>query len=597
MDRLRATFTRGVYDRPIRGRIGGAMSTWFRFRREVEASAGVQAAYRSAHLTWLAIAFGLLFAALGLSPGYIDGSGAYWQALVGDPAKGEIGWYYYACDVWRFPLLAIGNYHYPEGGSIVLSDSLPLFALPAKLLYRLFWPDGGTPPIYTGVWVALCLVLQAIAASRLLRALGVVGVVAHLAGLVLFCYLPIVFLRFGQTALMAQFLILFALDGYVRAKRNGLSRRQWIVLCVWPLLGLLVTPYLAAMSGAVVVATILDQWRERRIGARGVLLRFGSIAVSALVLMWLGGFFSASRDFGDYGLYSMNLLSPWVPFPNTAAGQWLGTQIPVITATNQWEGGAYLGAGVLLLCAFALPALRDWRANLRRHAVLLAVLIALLAFAVSHRIGFGSRELLRLPLPDALLHLFSQFRGSGRFVWVPIYALLAGLIAAVLARYGGRSVLAILVLAALAQIVDAWPMQSSMRAASASAAPASIDRVAWTHLVSTHQRIFQFPSFECGGLFGRGVPGSKFREIEFDWIAAQQNKPTNSAYLARFTKDCERERRDAAAHHDEHGVLYLYRSTDEIGAYLARHGVDTMRCGYLDDVVVCSGDTDLAYLR
>lgn len=574
------------------------MSTWFGHQRGFASVVASQAAFRPARLIWFALAFGFAFAALGLAPGYVSGSGAYWQALIGDPAKGEIGWYYYARDVWRFPLYAIGNYHYPEGGGIVLADSLPLFALLMKFLYQMFWVAGSTPPIYTGVWVALCLVLQAASASRLLRALGVVDLLPHLAGLVLFCYLPIVFLRFGQTALMAQFLIVFALDGYVRAKRGGLTRRQWIMLCVWPLLGLLVTPYLAAMAGAVVAATILDQWRERRIPLRGVLLRFGSIAACALIVMWLGGFFSAAnRDFGDYGLYSMNLLSPWIPFPNTLSGQVLGTQIPVITDTNQWEGGAYLGAGVFVLGLFALPALRDWRANLRRHAVLLAVLVALLAFAISHRIGFGSRELLRLPLPEALLHAFSQFRGSGRFVWVPIYALVAGSIAAVVHRYGARRAKWMLLLAAIVQLVDVWPMQVGMRAASASAAPSSIDRAAWTQLISAHQRIFQFPSFECGGLYGNGVPGNKFREIEFDWIAAQLDKPTNSAYLARFTKDCARERRDAVAQRGEPGVLYLYRSTEDVGAWLAQHGVDTMRCGSLDDVVVCSGNGDLSYLR
>lgn len=552
---------------------------------------------RSTRLGWLALAFGLAFTALSLNFDYVAGTGAYWQALSGDAAKGEIGWFYYARDAWRFPLFATDAYHYPEGASVVLSDSLPLFALPAKLLYKLFWSEGSAPPIYTGLWLALCLVLQAVAASRLLRALDVMDVLPHLAGLVLFCYLPIVFLRFGHTALMAHFLILFALDGYVRAKRGGLTRRQWTALCAWPLLGLLVTPYLAAMAGALAAATILDQWRGRRIDARGVLLRFGATVVAALSLMALGGYFVAARDFGDYGLYSMNLLSPWIPFPGTAGGRLLGTRIPSIAGAHQWEGGAYLGAGVFLLCLCALPALRGWRTGLRRHAVLLAVLLAFLVFAVSHRIGLGTRELLRLPMPDALLHALSQLRGSGRFVWVPVYALVAGLVAAVVRRWGARQAAVVLALAAAAQLIDVWPMQRAARAASARAAPSSIDRVAWTRLISSHQRLFQFPSFECGGLFGGDVPVERFREVEFDWIAAQLNRPINSAYLARSTKDCERERREAASGHGESGVLYLYRSTDAIGAYLARHGVDTRRCGYLDDVVVCSADQDLRALQ
>jgi hypothetical protein len=44
-------------------------------------------------------------------------------------------------------------------------------------------------------------------------------------------------------------------------------------------------------------------------------------------------------------------------------------------------------------------------------------------------------------------------------------------------------------------------------------------------------------------------------------------------------------------------VLYLYRSSDDIGSFLVRGGIDLGRCGYLDDVVVCSGGEDLSALR
>jgi hypothetical protein len=546
---------------------------------------------------WIGWAFGFVFAALTLDPAYVVGKGPYWDAPTGDVAKGEIGWFYYARDGWRFPIFDIATYHYPEGGNVMLSDSLPLLALPAKVVYKATSTPDRSPPIYTGLWVAFCLVLQAVTASRLLRALDVVDPLAHVAGVALFCYLPIVMLRFGQAGLMAQGLILYSLEGYVRAKREGLGRRRWIALCLLPPLTLLVHPYLTLMCGVVIAATILDQWRERRIDLRFVLTCFGSMAALALVLMLLGGFFSAAKGgFDDYGLYSLNLLSPWIPFPNTLAGSLLHTEFPVIPGTNQWEGGAYLGAGMLLLCVLALPALKHWRANLQRHAVLFALLVVTLVFAVSQRVGFGTHEL-TLPIPDFLLHALSQFRGSGRFVWIAVYVLLTASIVAVVARYGARRARMILAVAALLAIADVWPMQRGIRLASASASPSSIHRAEWTRLIEARQRIFQYPSFECGGLFGWGVPGSKFRGVEIDWIAAERNIATNSAYLARFTKDCERETADAAANIGEHGVLHLYRSTEETGAFLVAHGADLGRCGYLDDVVVCSADMDLSALH
>lgn len=560
---------------------------------------GATATVTRVRAIWVAVALGLVFAALSLSPDYVAGRGPYWSAPLGDVAKGEIGWFYYARDDWRFPLFDTESYHAPEGAGVVLSDSLPLVALPAKVVYKLAYSPTDAPPIYSGAWVAFCLVLQAVFASRLLRALGIRDFVSHVAGIAIFCYLPIVLLRFGMASLMAQFLILFAIEGYVRAKRGGLTREEWIAQCALAPLTLLVHPYLAAMCGIVVAATILDQWREHRIALAGVVAGFASIAVGALVVMFVGGFFSAAAgDFGDYGLYSLNLLSPLQPFPGTTAARLFGiTDHAAIPGTNQWEGGAYLGAGVLLLCVLALPALARWRENARRHAVLLALLVATLIFAVSNWIGFGTKELAHFALPDLVLHAFSQFRGSGRFVWIAVYLFVAALLVAIVARYGVRRARWILVVAAVLEIVDVWPMQTAVRLGSASPMPSTIDRDAWAKLIDAHARLFVFPSFECGGLFGRDVPGTKFRELEIDWIAAERNKPINSAYLARFTKNCERERADTVAGFAEPGTLRLYRSTDEIGEWLVQRGVDLSRCGFLDDVVVCSADSDLSHLR
>jgi hypothetical protein len=563
----------------------------------VAANSSVIPATSRVALGWIALAFGLVFAALTLSGGYVSGRGTYWIAPGGDAAKGEIGWFYYARDAWRFPLLDIGNYHAPEGSSIVLSDSVPLVAVPAKAIYKIASDPSRTPPIYTGAWVALCLVLQAIAASRLLRALGIVDPVAHVAGIAIFCYAPILMVRFGHASLMAQCLVVYAIELYVRAKREPPSRALTISLCALPPLAMLVHPYLCAMCGVVVAATILDQWRGRRIALAGVLARFGAIVAATLVLMLVGGFLIATRDFGDYGLYSLNLLSPFVPFPTSTLGMLFHTEIPSIPDTWQWEGTAYLGAGVALLAIAAVPALAHWRINVRRHAVLLAFVVATLIFAVSNRIGFGAHEIAHIPLPDFAMHALSQFRGSGRFVWIVVYALVAAAIAALAARSSVRSLRIVLVVAALLQIADVVPMQRGVRAASEFGAAPTIDRDAWTRLIGAHERVFQFPSYECGGMFGQDVPGTKARAIEIDWIAATLGVPDNSAYLARTTKDCDRERADAVANVGEAGTLRIYRSTEDIGAYLAQHGADFGACGTLDDTVVCSAGGDLRALH
>lgn len=542
----------------------------------------------------IACLLGIAFACLTFSPAYIAGISSYWEQPRGDIAGGQIGWQYYAREEWRLPLFAVESHNQPEGSVLTLSDSLPLLALPAKIIYKL----TGWMPVYIGFWIALCFALQAICASRLLSALEIRDIPTQVAGILLFCYVPIMFIRIGHATLIGHFLLLIALERYVTAKRTGLSRRGWAALCALPVLGVLMNPNMVAMSAIFVLVTVVDQWRERRIDIHGALLRLGGSAAATVAVGLIGGLFRGGGQPNlDYGVFSLNLAAPFVPLAGTWMGRLLGSAQPSLPGSGQYEGTAYLGAGVLLLCVFALPALRRWRTNLRRHWVLLLTLIALLVFAVSNRVGFGTHELVRVPLPALLMRALSEFRGSGRFVWLPIYALTGGILVAVVRSYGAKLGLVLIGIAAVVQVTDVWSMQTYVRQATAAGGPVTINRAAWTNLIETHRRIFEFPSFLCGGLFGGSVSSSPLRVLEIDWLAAQHDVPNNSAYLARKIKDCARERVDAASNHGQPGVLYLYRNTDENGKYLAGHGVDLKRCGHLDDVVVCSGDRDLSTLQ
>jgi hypothetical protein len=442
-------------------------------------------------LLLLACVIGIAFAWMSSGRGYIAGDGPFWQFPQGDAATGQIGWQYYARDDWRWPIFAVENYHAPEGSTVLLSDSLPLFALPAKLIYR----TTGWLPGYVGFWVALCLVLQAVCASRLLIALGVVEPFAHVAGIALFCYLPIVLIRYGHATLMGHFLLLIALERYVMAKRRGLDRRGWIALCALPAIAMHTHPYMAAMCAALVFVCVVDQWRERNLSASGALVRLGGSAAFAVVLALCGGLFrGGGQPYLDYGVYSLNLAAPFVPLADTLSGHLLGTQQPNIPGIYQWEGTAYLGVGVLLLCVLALPALRSWRSNVNRHLVLLSTIVLLLIIAVSNRVGFGAHELLHVPLPDSLIRVMSVFRGSGRLVWVAVYALLGGVLVAIVRNHGPKRAAILLVLAAVLQIADIQPMQAAMRGATGSGAAATINRIAWTKLIDAHARLFEFPS-------------------------------------------------------------------------------------------------------
>ncbi len=540
----------------------------------------------------------IAFAAATLSLDFVFGTGDFWRSLQGDVADAQIGWFYYARDAWRFPLFFVANYHQPEGSYVTLSDSLPLLAFAIKGLYKIAYADGSDPPIYAGIWCALCFLLQVVAASRLLFSLGVRQPLRHIAALVLFCYVPILFFRFGQFGLLGHFFILLSLDGYVRATRTPPLPLNWWLICSLPVVALVLHPYIAAMSTIFFLATVIECFRSNAIDARGLLLRFVGTAGSASCLMLLGGGYltAVAQNFADYGMYSLNLASPFVPFSNTLAGRLLGTNTPSIPGIYQWEGGCYLGIGVFGLFLACVPVMRDLSAQLKKHRVLVALLVLAMVYAISNRIGFGSHELLAIPLPPKLVAVLSIFRGSGRFAWVVVYALTVFLVAGVVRGYSPRASTAVLVVAAILQLVDVAPMQWDVRAATMQSPQPTINVARWSDLLEKHSKVFEFPSFECGGIYNADIPGGRWRALEIDWLIAKAGLPNNSAYLTRYTKDCDRERALAVADH-ERGTLYVYRSSEDIGQFLSRMGAISPACGYLDDVVVCSPDMDLSSLK
>src|SRR5690606_18328041 len=179
----------------------------------------------------------------------------------------------------------------------------------------------------------------------------------------------------------------------------------------------------------------------------GVLI--ASVALLTVCLgFWVPGRESATSG---YGIYSMNLLSPFWP---VRSGLLVDPGPSPDGTGGQYEGVNYLGLGVLI--GLVLLFVKSWRAmtgTICRHPWLTAYLLFLCAFAVSHVIYLGSIKVATLPMP--LYELFSQFRSSGRMFW-PVTYILAVLRVAECARWAGwwRLVLPTLV---LIQVADVWP--------------------------------------------------------------------------------------------------------------------------------------------
>ena len=68
----------------------------------------------------------------------------------------QIGWKYFRTDMWRFPLGLNPNFGIYAGGSIVFTDSIPIFAIFFKI-FSSYIPQNFQ---YFSIWILLCIYLQ-----------------------------------------------------------------------------------------------------------------------------------------------------------------------------------------------------------------------------------------------------------------------------------------------------------------------------------------------------------------------------------------------------------------------------------------------------
>ncbi|HEY0879051.1 MAG TPA: DUF6311 domain-containing protein [Zeimonas sp.] len=416
---------------------------------------------------------GTLYALWLYGLGVVDPTSVRWL-LHGDPAQHFVGLSFFLSESWHWPPGAILRFG-DDPTSVVFTDSIPLLALIAKA--------GGLPPgaQYFGLWIVACHALVAGFGALLLRRLGA-SAAAAFVGAMFFASAPVVLLRaYGHEALMGQFFVVAALA----AAFGRWKTLAWAALLTG---SVLVHPYLAAMVFAIAVAAAAASLQQGTPGAP-VLLRSTPVLLGVpLLAAWLAGYFvgSADRSAAGHGFFSANALTwfdpmDWQAFllyhgrDSAGAGEWSALLPPLQQATaGQYEGFAYLGAGVLaLVVAAVLSHLFGMAASTSsgsratgtngsraQWAWILVACVAMALLALSARPSIGSHILFEVPLDEAVQHLLGIFRASGRFVWPLTWLLIAWAIARV-ARSPGAPVW--LAAALLLQIVDLAPKHGELR--------------------------------------------------------------------------------------------------------------------------------------
>ncbi len=467
------------------------------------------------------IAFFLITGGKILSPTYVD-----WLTR-GDPATHFLGWHFFRnTPFFQWPLGANPGYGAEISSSIVYSDSLPLFAF----LFKPFSALLPTPFQYSGIWVLLCFILQALLAWQLLARWTRDNGLKTLGTGFFVLAPPFLWRLQGHYTMMGQWLVLAALLLYLSAKS---SHRRWLLLLA---IAPLVHVYLLAMVLPIWLADLTKRLLLQEMTRTQAAVAFLSCTAGIVAVMWLGGFFmpGASIASETFGFYRMNLLSLIDP-ANHVGPSWSHFLKNQPEGLGDYEGFNFLGLGVLLLAVIAAAELiRTPLHGVRWRALLPLVIVSLLltAFAFSNHVGLGEKRLLSYPLPAFFQPLANAFRASGRFFWPVYYLLLLSVLYVILTRFDRRP--AIILLAGLLplQIIDSSAVFSFFYKRHAEAPPwqSPLRSPFWSAAANKYRKIiYVLPSNIAENYFPLG------------YYAASHGMTINVAYLARLNETRRRE--------------------------------------------------------
>ncbi len=444
----------------------------------------------------------------------------------GDIAQHVSGWWYYAKDSWHFPLLHTTRLDHPAGVSIAYTDSIPLLALPFKVLITLFPSWFPEHFHYVGWWIGLVFVGQAVAATFLMRALGVKSLFAVLISVGFALTWPVIHARYHHPALMMQSIIIYAIALYFLGRQKTWSSSAVSIAFVGlNLIALTVHPYFLPFTAGFFTAFLADQAIKGESWLRQLkrLLVLCILLMSAILLLgYTGRAPSASYGYGTN--FYLDLLAPFCGGGKLIA---CGTGPEYVFPYH--EGFNYLGAGLLLLVPFA--AVLNWRTVVsfpKIYPAFMLLVAGYLLYALTNQVHTNDVVVFSYALPAWSEGLTGTFRAAGRFFW-PISTFVLFVTLASLLKKRTWLVALLLTTALVLQVKDVKPWLSRIHAEAAK--PSQLNFADWAPVMAKTDKIVSYPIHEC-------PPLHYLHNIWVMQLAGYYGKLINSGYTARGSKSC-----------------------------------------------------------
>jgi Family of unknown function (DUF6311) len=508
---------------------------------------------------------GLTYALCMFGVDFFTGRGIYWDSPAGDMITHAIGGLYFIKDDWRFPLYFVPQFGYPEGANIVFSDSIPLVATGMKILYHL----TGITFNYFGYFIVSCYALLALMMAKVAKQIGIEDRTLRFGVVILALCCPALATRYHHAALMAHFLLVWALLLYFRFREE--PKNNWLVLnfSFAVLTALLLQSYFVVMMFPIILAAQFQALAERKVTITRLLLSIGFVMCVIVVAAWCFGVIGqglATPSAAGFGYYSMNLLSPILP-PNQNLPKIISNLVTWDIRNFSWdatggqtggqvEGYNYLGMGLIVLSLIGFSSLKIVKNGLRNHAFLTAAMFGLFAYSLSNRVYIGDWLAIDIQLTEWQAKTIGIFRSGGRMIWPLYYILIIAAMVAVCQRFKMSNARRIVAFTVALQLLDTFPISKATSVATSVGFPQALNKAAWSSVLAEHKFLAQYPPFQCGGMANQ--TGTNVN-LELLYSAAQLGLSTNSVYLSRPTNhNCESDLKEGLAFDIKREGVYVF---------------------------------------
>ncbi len=392
-------------------------------------------------IAWLAV-----YGYYVLDPFYTD-----WLMSGGDLSQHYLGWIAFLKGDWMFPIGMTDYLAYPVRTSVIFTDSIPLFAVPFKLLRD--FTDAEIQ--FFGFWGIMCFILTGFFTVMIFNRFYDNRL--SLAAISLFFILcPIMLFRmYAHTSLAAHWIILMGLEPVVNYKPSEKRILFYLLYgCLAASIHIYFVPIcLILVTGYCIASLVNETDRSTLVRCLSYLLVF--IASVGLTIGLLGGF-SGNFVYSTQSLTNaaLNLNAYFDP---SGWSVFLADR----PAYVQWwnEGFSYLGLGIMVALILAIGGWLIIKPGCNRGKVTALVFMFLIAyvFALSPEIAMDDKLVFHYELPDALYEQLTIFRSTGRFNWICVYIIMTCCFICLSKTYRSTQCLFILLITCVLQIYDIHP--------------------------------------------------------------------------------------------------------------------------------------------